>query len=66
MTGAERTAARAADRAVRRLSMRVADAAAARGIAAEAGADGVRLSGPGLKARMADDAALRWIAGWLR
>ena len=63
----EARAARAAERRARERARALADAfgtALPEDIRAEAGAEGVRLSGPGLGRRRALDAALRWtIAG---
>lgn len=36
------------------------------GIDTQVVGESVRLSGRNLRARMADDPALRWIAGWLK
>lgn len=49
-----------------RIASRLADKALAFGISAELKGAELRLSAWRLRARMADDPALRWIAGWLR
>lgn len=56
----------AARERARSIAQSLADKALLFGIRAELTAEGVRLSARHLRAHMADDPALRWIAGWLK